>query len=136
MKQTENTGVLPEKAKPNCGGSRKFASPPVIMNRYNALPITGGMEWKLREFFVYVFSVSNLHNQYDQPVIVYFIYYNTIVAGSNFMKRIIPFHFGCIWVRHFYAKFFDLFFDFYQVTFGKSLQYFQYGRSKFYGILH
>ncbi len=32
--RTENTGVFPEKQNLNCGWSRKFASPPVIITRY------------------------------------------------------------------------------------------------------
>lgn len=60
----------------------------------------------------------------------------TIIPGSNFMKRITPFHFCRFGIWQITAKIFNPFFYSYQFTFGEPFQDLKHSRSEFNRILH
>ncbi|OGQ94563.1 MAG: hypothetical protein A2521_05185 [Deltaproteobacteria bacterium RIFOXYD12_FULL_57_12] len=83
-----------------------------------------------RKVFVNVFSVANFYNKNNQPIIMNFIN-NTVIARSDFMKRIIPFHFCCSRVRKVFTQIFYLFFDSNQIPFWEMFNVFQDRRPEF-----
>jgi|GEM_PF-4942269 len=60
--------------------------------------------------------MANLYNKNDQPISVNFIH-NAIITGSNFMKIVVSFQFGCGWVRKIIAEFINFFLNAQQFTF-------------------
>lgn len=85
---------------------------------------------QLRKVLIYVLAVPNLYNKNNESIIMYFIN-NTVIARSNFMKRIIPFHFCCSRIWQIPTEIINFLFYPHQIALREALHAFQYSRSKF-----
>lgn len=87
-------------------------------------------ERKSGNFSIDVFSMTYLDNQNHQPLFLDFVN-NAVIAGADFMKRIIPFHLGYLGGRRIGCKIFDALFYGDKVFFGKLFETLENGRAKF-----
>ena len=79
--------------------------------------------------------MTDFYNEDDKPIIMDLIY-NSIIARSYLVERVVSLHFGGSRVRQVFGKVIYPFLNAAQVLFGKPLQAFQNGRSELDRIFH